>query len=564
MIIFLLLLVLVGNSVASKPKTSSKLASDITSAYYEVLDRPEVINASILKKLMNIIDDDAYCSQWCEQYLSNLIKKHNHGNEEAPFGLFATIIDAIYGDLISDDPFEPQEIHLSLTGKPSEMTVMWLTAQPLTTPLVEYRVPDCDDDGVWRTSEAVTSTYTVPQKWWPIFTGTIYTSTMIDLPLEKTVEYRVKGYDNNTSERMSNNFIFKSAPENRAERVTRIATLADQGTFMLLGFAAQAKLEEMKDELQIDISTVIGDLSYAGLSSAFPPLNIDKEDEFERIWDLYGVQSQAVASTMPWMVTNGNHERFYDFSAFRYRYTMPWKNSNGSPDNFWYSYTYGNIHWISISSEHDLTDGSVQKIWLENDLIQANLDRETAPWIALAIHKPLYCSAEGTPGGYADLLEDLTYKYNVDILLVGHMHAYERIHPVYQGNVTCLPRNLLNDNEINEYHCKNNNEKINDKTHGRGPVLVVQGNAGGMQAERWVHPQPLWSAKRWSNGIIPPSHLPHRPINSVNGNGPLDLDHEYSDTFGFGLVSALNKTHLHYQSYAVSGDWAVDEFYIVK
>ena len=67
---------------------------------------------------MNIIDDDAYCSQWCEQYLSNLIKKHNHGNEEAPFGLFATIIDAIYGDLISDDPFEPQEIHLSLTGKP--------------------------------------------------------------------------------------------------------------------------------------------------------------------------------------------------------------------------------------------------------------------------------------------------------------------------------------------------------------------------------------------------------------------------------------------------------------
>ena len=30
------------------------------------------------------------------------------------------------------------------------------------------------------------------------------------------------------------------------------------------------------------------------------------------------------------------------------------------------------------------------------------------------------------------------------------------------------------------------------------------------------------------------------------------------------LVSALNKTHLHYQSYAVSGDWAVDEFYIVK
>lgn len=586
----------------------SKLANEIASTYHKILGEPKTISVESFSTLMNLIDDDVHCGLWCKNYLESLLKKHSSSSTttskelELDFHVFSDIIDEIYGDLISDDPYDPQEIHLSLTGINTEMTVMWLSAKELSNPLVEYRTATTqthtqanEEEHDWKKSTAVTSTYRVPQKWWPTFQGYIYTAKLIDLPLEMDIEYHVKGYDSNNNEKSSKNFIFTSAPDNQPNRMTKIATLADQGTFMLLGFAAQAKLESMKNELEIDVSTVIGDLSYAGLSTEFSHLNISKEDEFERVWDLYGIQSQAVASTMPWMVTNGNHERFYNFSAYRNRYTMPWKNSQGSEDNFWYSYNYGNVHWVSISSEHDLTDGSIQKTWLETDLI--NVDRSVTPWVVLAIHKPMYTTVSGAPGGYADLLEDITYKYNINLFLCGHMHAYERVHPVYQGNVTCLPNHhLSNDQGVDVYTCGHGDK-------GQGPVQVVQGNAGGMQAVRWEYPVPLWSAKRWANGYSPPSrsniHDHGRSRSSSSSNSKLDgshvndlsieaavdmdeylasdkpkftrdkgdrvdIDIEYSDTYGFGVVTAYNATHLHYHSYPVTGDWAVDEFWIIR
>ncbi len=588
---------------------SSKLADEIASTYHKILGAPKTISVESFSRLMNLIDDDVHCGLWCKKYLESQLKKHSSSSStsqelELDFHVFSNIIDEIYGDLISDDPYDPQEIHISLTGVNTEMTVMWLSGKELINPSVEYRtasMKECEgkvEDCEWKQSNAITSTYRVPQKWWPTFQGFIYTATLSDLPVETDIEYHVKGFDPNNTVRSSTNFIFTSAPKNRPDRVTKIATLADQGTFMLLGFAAQAKLESMKNELEIDISTVIGDLSYAGLSTEFSHLNISKEDEFERVWDLYGIQSQAVASTMPWMVTNGNHERFYNFSAFRYRYTMPWKNSKGSEDNFWYSYDYGNIHWVSISSEHDLTDGSIQKTWLETDL--NNVDRTITPWVVLAIHKPMYSTVSGAPGGYADLLEDITYKYNINLFLCGHMHAYERVHPVYQGNVTCLPNHhLSNDEGVDVYTCG----RSGDSGRDQGPVQVVQGNAGGMQAVRWEHPVPLWSAKRWANGYSPPSRsnnhdhgrsrsssssgskLDGSNINELSidtgvdidaylgsdkpkftrdGGNRVDVDIEYSDTYGFGVVSAYNATHLHYQSYPITGDWAVDEFWIIR
>src|SRR5690348_2241694 len=35
---------------------------------------------------------------------------------------------------------------------------------------------------------------------------------------------------------------------------------------------------------------------------------------------------------------------------------------------FWYSFNYGNIHIIMMSTEHDYTPGSKQYKWLEQDL----------------------------------------------------------------------------------------------------------------------------------------------------------------------------------------------------
>ena len=44
-----------------------------------------------------------------------------------------------------------------------------------------------------------------------------------------------------------------------------------------------------------------------------------------------------------------------------------------------------------ISTEHDFTPGSPMYMWLENDL--RNVDRKKTPWVIIAGHRAMYCSA---------------------------------------------------------------------------------------------------------------------------------------------------------------------------
>ena len=59
---------------------------------------------------------------------------------------------------------------------------------------------------------------------------------------------------------------------------------------------------------------------------------------------------------------------------------------------FRYSYDYGIVHFIMMSTEHDFRDGSRQYKWLENDL--KNVDRKKTPWVVLGGHRPMYSSQE--------------------------------------------------------------------------------------------------------------------------------------------------------------------------
>lgn len=306
---------------------------------------------------------------------------------------------------------------------------------------------------------------------------------------------------------------------------------------MLLGFMVADKLATMQDELGIDLTMIVGDLSYAGLSSDFIPLNITSEDEFERVWDLYGIQSQRTAATRPFMVGNGNHERFYDWAAYTNRYKMPFESSGGNQDGFWYSYDYGNVHWVSISSEHSLDEGSEQKTWLERDLKTASSNRNVVPWIVLSLHKPMYCSDESTPQGFRELLEPLMLDIDVDLVFVGHMHAYERIHPVNNYEVTVYPSRRREGDHlgVDTYESK-----------GKGPVYIVQGNTGAMQFEQWIQPQPAWSALRFSNGYIPRNKTNHEDRRDRDLGGVL-LPTNYTDTFGFGVATFVNSSHMYYR-----------------
>jgi len=119
------------------------------------------------------------------------------------------------------------------------------------------------------------------------------------------------------------------------------------------------------------------------------------------------------------------------------RFQKPPPTGNGI---FWYSFDFGNVHIVQLSSEHDFTPGSVQLEWLDQDLAAVN--RSRTPWVIVTAHRPAYCSQDypedrAVADHLAKAVDPVLAKHQVDLFLSGHYHSYERTCPVSQG--VCHP-----------------------------------------------------------------------------------------------------------------------------
>jgi hypothetical protein len=125
------------------------------------------------------------------------------------------------------------------------------------------------------------------------------------------------------------------------------------------------------------------------------------------------------------------------------------------PDNgdesLYYSYDYRNAHIIVLNSETiDEFHYSSMYQWLLADL--ESVDRSVTPWVLAMFHHPWYCSnlVHNDSAWFMKAeYEQTFYQFGVDMVLQGHVHAYERTLPVY-----------------------------NWKLNPNGPVYVVNGMAG--------------------------------------------------------------------------------------
>lgn len=65
--------------------------------------------------------------------------------------------------------------------------------------------------------------------------------------------------------------------------------------------------------------------------------------------------------------------------------------------------------------------------WLEKEL--KNIDREKTPWLIVLMHAPIYNSNEAhfmEGESMRVVFESWFCHYKVDVVLAGHVHAYER------------------------------------------------------------------------------------------------------------------------------------------
>ena len=108
---------------------------------------------------------------------------------------------------------------------------------------------------------------------------------------------------------------------------------------------------------------------------------------------------QPLATALPLMVTVGNHE--IDSSANR-ELDMTGGDSGGecgvatlkrfpylgsSVEKMWYSFDYGSVHVVMLSSEHPSTP---QVAFFQNDL--ASVNRSATPWVLALLHRPPFAS----------------------------------------------------------------------------------------------------------------------------------------------------------------------------
>ena len=228
---------------------------------------------------------------------------------------------------------------------------------------------------------------------------------------------------------------------------------------------------------------------------------------------------------------------------------------------YWYSFEHGGVHTFVLSTEHDWTAGSEQLAWLEADLAAVN--RSATPWIVGAGHRPAYSSYDHLPGlGTQSMaahlrkaLEPLLRKHSVDVMLYGHVHAYERSCPL--ANFACVNASSSSGGVGSAAE----NSAVLGTSTGWVDVSYVAG-VGGSAAMRGAA-----SAAEDSAGVV---RLGGGTVHLVVGAGGHTLTSEVTvieqpwsaarlTHFGLGRLACANATHARWRFYRVDEPLSMGE-----
>lgn len=122
----------------------------------------------------------------------------------------------------------------------------------------------------------------------------------------------------------------------------------------------------------------------------------------------------------------GNHDNYHDNSqTYLASFNLPHNNPDSTER--YYSFNYGNAHFVSLDTDWPYNPGSPQYEWFVQDL-QSEMRNETM-WTFVYFHKPPWSEGwAGYPGemNVREYLVPLLERYDVDMSFSGHTHDYER------------------------------------------------------------------------------------------------------------------------------------------
>lgn len=294
---------------------------------------------------------------------------------------------------------------------------------------------------------------------------------------------------------------FTTAPPLNTNRRIRVAVFGDCGRNTKLNqtLSLRAYRKHVRNH-PAELMLLLGDNAY------FNGLDEEYQRRFFRPYRASVLKNHAL------FPTPGNHEyannpaRQQDHAIAYYSiFSVPERGEcggvpSGSPS--YYSYNWGNIHFVSLDSygEHDggatrLYDTSgAQARWLKRDLV-ANKQ----PWTIVYFHHPPYTMGSHNSDREAELVKirqsllPLLERYGVDMVLNGHSHNYERSYPMkgYYGDEASFDADKY---VVSTFRGSNNENggtciyETDSRGTDRGTVYVVSGSSGASGAVQKGYP----------------------------------------------------------------------------
>jgi hypothetical protein len=347
----------------------------------------------------------------------------------------------------------PEQIHLTWGSDPAtSVTVSWASPAEAVSPRV---VLGGHGSGPRRVP-ALQRVYTDGINGETVWT---YHAELTGLRPDTAYEYTVTA--DNVSSAEAFTATFTTAPRGRVPfRFTSFGDLATPNTQWVLSYGQSAYAVAAVESFQPLFHLLNGDLCYADLNPTVQP----------EVWRDFGNNNQRSAAFRAWMPAPGNHEVEFDngpqgFTSYLTRYTLP---DNGVPGfrGRWYAFQVGSVLFVSLDADDvvyqdagafvagpaSLTpvastgnpaiapgtsfyirgySGGAQTRWLERTLAAARAD-PSVDWIIAQMHQIAASSSatgNGSDLGIRQVWLPLFDRYQVDLVLNGHDHDYERSFP---------------------------------------------------------------------------------------------------------------------------------------
>jgi hypothetical protein len=136
--------------------------------------------------------------------------------------------------------------------------------------------------------------------------------------------------------------------------------------------------------------------------------------------------------------------------------------------NQYYSFDYQNVHFTVMSDYVSDEIGSEQYTFVQNDLAKAAAD-PNIDWIVLVHHSQKYAATKNynipDENEWNTIYHPLFEQYNVDLVLQGHQHNYQRTYPImYNDDSPANP--IITDRNTDTY------------TNPEGQIYLTVGSGG--------------------------------------------------------------------------------------